>query len=93
MEDPQCFHAVLLQPYTETKAHGNNYPQPLPDLLEGEEVYTVKQILKHQHRGRGYQYNILWEGYPITEASWESETAFSTDGDTLSSYKEQHQLP
>ena len=41
------FHAVLLQPYTETKAHGNNYPQPLPDLLEGEEVYTIKWILKH----------------------------------------------
>ena len=32
------FHVVLLQPYTETEAHGNNYPQPLPDLLEGEEV-------------------------------------------------------
>ena len=82
------FHAVLLRPYTETKAHGNNYPQPLPDLLEGEEVYTVKQIFKHQHRGRGYQYYVLWEGYPITEASWELETAFSADGDTLSNYKE-----
>ena len=22
------FHAVLLQPYTETKTHGKNYPQP-----------------------------------------------------------------
>ena len=84
------FHAVLLRPYTETETHGNNY---LPDLLEGEEVYTVKQILKHQHRGRGYQYYILWEGYLITEASWESKTAFSADGDTLSNYKEQHQLP
>ena len=31
----------------ETKAHGNNYPRPLPDLLEGEEVYTVEWILKH----------------------------------------------
>ena len=41
------FHAVLLQPYMETKAHGNKYPQPLPDLLEGEEVYTIEQLLKH----------------------------------------------
>ena len=77
----------------ETEAHGNNYPQPLLDLLEGEEVHTVEWILKHQCRGRGYQYYVLWEGYPITEASWELESAFSTDGDTLSSYKEQHQLP
>ena len=44
------FHTVLLRLYTETEAHGNNYPQPLPDLLEGEEVYTVERILKHQCR-------------------------------------------
>ena len=42
------FHAVLLWPYTETEAHRNNYPQPLPDLQEGEEVYVVKRILKHR---------------------------------------------
>ena len=38
------FHAILLRPYTETEAHGNNYPRPPPDLLEGEEVYTVERI-------------------------------------------------
>ena len=86
------FHAVLLQPYTETEAHGNNYPWPLPDLLEGEEVYTVEQILKHRQRGCGYQYCVLWEGYPITEASWESELAFSAYGDMLALYKQWHQL-
>ena len=43
----------------ETETQGNNYPQPLPDLLEGEEVYMVEQILKHQRRGRGYQYYVL----------------------------------
>ena len=87
------FHAVLLRPYMENEVHGNNYPRPPPDLLEGEEVYTVERILKHRRRGRGYQYYIQWEGYPITEASWESESAFSADGDTLANYKERHQLP
>ena len=87
------FHVVLLQPYTETEAHGNNYPKPPPDLLEGEEVYTIELILKHWCRGQGYQYYILWEGYPITEASWELELAFSTDGDMLALYKQWHQLP
>ena len=85
-----AFHAILLWPYMETEAHGNNYPWPLPDLLEGEEVYMVEWILKHQRRGQGYQYYILWEGYPITEAS---ELAFSADSNTLSNYKEWHQLP
>ena len=41
------FHAILLRPYTKTEAHGNNYPRPPPDLLEGEEVYTMEQILKN----------------------------------------------
>jgi Chromo (CHRromatin Organisation MOdifier) domain len=38
-------------------------------LLEGEEVYEVETILKHQRRGRGYQYYVKWKGYPITEAT------------------------
>ena len=56
-------------------------------------MYTVEWILKHQQRGRGYQYYVLWEGYPITKALWESESAFSANGDTLALYKQQHQLP
>jgi hypothetical protein len=38
------FHATLLQPYIKNKVYGNNYPRPLPELLEGEEVYEVKTI-------------------------------------------------
>jgi hypothetical protein len=48
------FHAVLLRPYIDNKVYGNNYPRPLPELLEGEEVYEVETILRHRRRGRGY---------------------------------------
>jgi Chromo (CHRromatin Organisation MOdifier) domain len=65
------FHATLLRPYIENKVYGNNYPRPLPELLE-EEVYEVETILKHRRRGRGYQYYVKWKGYPITEATWEN---------------------
>ena len=41
------FHATLLQPYIENEIYGNNYPRPLPELLEGEEIYEVETILKH----------------------------------------------
>jgi hypothetical protein len=50
------FHAMLLWPYIKNEVCGNNYPRPLPELLEGKEVYEVETILKHQRRGRGYQY-------------------------------------
>jgi hypothetical protein len=48
------FHATLLGPYIKNKVYGNNFLRPLPELLEGEEVYEVGTILKHQRRGRGY---------------------------------------
>jgi hypothetical protein len=86
------FHAVLLRPYIENEIHGNNFPRPPPELLEGEEVYEVESILKHRRRGRKLEYNVKWKGYPISETSWESEEAFSTDGDMLTRYKQRHQL-
>jgi hypothetical protein len=41
------FHATLLRLYIKNKVYGNNYLRPLPELLEGEEVYEVETILKH----------------------------------------------
>jgi hypothetical protein len=45
------FHAVLLKPYVETEVHGENFSQPIPDILDGEEVYNMEMILKHRRRG------------------------------------------
>jgi hypothetical protein len=43
----KVFHAMLLRPYIENKVYGNNYPRPLPELPEEEELYEVETILKH----------------------------------------------
>ena len=86
------FHATLPWPYIENKIYGNNYPRPPSELLEGEEVYEVETILKHQRRGRGYQYYIKWKGYPITKATWENKSAFSNDRNMVEQYKLWHQL-
>jgi hypothetical protein len=86
------FHAALLRPYKENEIYGENFPEPPPELEEGEEVYEIETILNHRKRGRGYQYFIKWRGYPITDASWEPEQAFSNDGDMLTQYKLRHNL-
>jgi hypothetical protein len=86
------FHATLLRPYIENEVYGNNYPRPLPELLEGKEVYEVKTILKHRRRERGYQYYVKWKGYLITKATWEHASAFSTNGEMLKEYQDRHQL-
>ena len=86
------FHAALLRRYKENETYGPNYTEPSPELVEGEEVYEVETILNHRKRGRGYQYYVKWRGYPISDASWEPEHAFSDDGDTLTQYKLRHHL-
>jgi hypothetical protein len=43
------FHSSLLSPYHKTTQHGPNFPQPPPDLIEGEEEYKVEAICNHQH--------------------------------------------
>src|SRR6266478_2264126 len=67
------FHALLLNPYHETDAHGPNFTRPPPDLIEGEEEYEVEQIVAHRTFGRSkhLQYLIKWKGYPESDNSWE----------------------
>ena len=86
------FHAALLRPYKENEVYGENHTEPPPELVEGEEVYEVETILNHRRRGWGYQYFIKWRGYPISDASWELQHAFSDDGDILQQYKHRHHL-
>ena len=42
------FHVVLLKPYQENEVYGENFPTPPPEIINGEEVYQVKTILKQQ---------------------------------------------
>jgi len=86
------FHATLLQSYKENDIYGSNFPEPPTELENKEEVYEVDSIINHQKLGWGYQYYVKWKGYPISEASWEPEQAFSDDGDMLTLYKNWHQL-
>ena len=47
------FHMTLLKPYRENETYGQNFPEPPPELVEGEEVYEIETILNHRKRGRG----------------------------------------
>ena len=44
---------------------------PSPVMVEGHEEYEVEAILRHKGKGPWCLYQVLWKGFPITEASWE----------------------
>jgi hypothetical protein len=76
------FHINLLTPYRETITHGPNYQRPLPDLVDGEEEYSVEKILDSRKFGRRrrLQYLVKWEGYPDSDNMWvDKDDIFADD--------------
>jgi hypothetical protein len=66
------FHIDLLTPYRETTMHRPNFTQPTPELINGEEEYSVEKILDSWWFGRRWrlQYLVKWEGYPDSDNMW-----------------------
>jgi hypothetical protein len=76
------FHIDLLTPYKETIMHGPNFTRPAPELIDGEEEYSVEKILDSRHFGRRrrLQYLVKWEGYLDTENMWvDKDDVFADD--------------
>jgi hypothetical protein len=76
------FHIDLLTPYKETIMHGPNFTRPTPELIDGEEEYSVERILDSRHFGRRrrLQYLVKWEGYPDAENMWvDKDDVFADD--------------
>jgi hypothetical protein len=76
------FHIDLLMPYKETIMHGPNFTRPAPELIDGEEEYSVEKILDSQHFGRRQrlQYLVKWEGYLDAENMWvDKDDVFADD--------------
>ena len=86
------FYASLLIPYKENNIHSPNYPQPPPDLINGEEEYKVEWILKHQGRPKHHQYLIRWKGYAADEDLWQNEANLGNASELLQEYKRRAKL-
>jgi hypothetical protein len=62
--------------------HGPNFTRPTPELVDGEEEYSVEKILDSRHFGRRrrLQYLVKWEGYPDAENMWvDKDDVFADD--------------
>src|SRR6266850_2170542 len=72
-----AFHGSLLLPYYETKEHGRNFPEPAPDLIEGQPEWEVEEILDSRRYRCKLQYLIRWKGYSDAHNSWEPKEAIN----------------
>ena len=59
---------------------------PPPIMVDGEGEYEVEAILRHKGKGARRLYQVLWKGYPVTEASWEPESHLRNASSLLEDY-------
>ncbi len=77
------FHTGLLTPYTENTVYGENFPQPPPDLIEGEPEWEVERIIKHKGT-KNIRYQVKWKGYD--EMTWEPKDNLRNSKESISDY-------
>ena len=83
-------HASLLMTYKETVEHSPNFLWPLPNLIDGEEEYKVKVIIRHQGRPGWHTFLVWWKGYSAAEDTWEPEQNLGNAKSLIEEYKITH---
>jgi Chromo (CHRromatin Organisation MOdifier) domain len=68
------FHMLLLSLYTKIAKHGQNYPKPLPVLIDDQSEYKVEQVLGSRCTGHHckLQYLLRWKDYSAAHNSWKA---------------------
>ena len=80
------FHVDTLKRYHQSTEFAREEKPPPPIIFAGEEEYEVEAILKHKGQGARCLYQVMWKGYPITEASWEPESHLQNAPQILEEY-------
>ena len=68
--------------------------RPAPELVQGESEYEVEEIMaKREPRvARGkyvIQYLVKWKGYPLSEATWQTEEDLSNAREVITDFEAQ----
>jgi len=74
------FHAGYLSPYKEMEGHGPNFPEPPPELVEGEPEYKIEHIVNMRcfRCNKKTQYKVRWKGYTEAHDSHQKKSTFLT---------------
>ena len=87
-----AFHAAILHPYKETAIHGPNFPEPPPDLVEGQEEWEVDNVLASRRFGRNkaLQYLVKWKGFSEAHNSWEPKRNLGNAGQLVKEFHDKN---
>ena len=80
------FHVSNLKRWNRSEEFERVERPPSPIMVEGHEEYEVEAILRHKGKGARRLYQVLWKGFPITEASWEPESHLANAPQVLEEY-------
>jgi len=84
------FHASLLSPYRETTAHGPNFTQPSPDLVDGDEHYEIESIINSHFIRSTLHYLVHWLRYPSSDDQWLPASELSHAPDLITLFHTSH---
>jgi len=67
------FHVSHLEKHNANKFKGRVKPRPPPVIVNAEKEYEVEAILDSRLYRKKLQYLIKWEGYDVSENSWQTK--------------------
>ena len=89
MEIHPTFHPSLLSKSADDPLPGQGSPKPDPVSIDGEDEWTVEEIVDSRPRGKGLQYRVRWEGYH-DDLTWYPSHNFSNSQEMVDEYHRKH---
>jgi hypothetical protein len=87
------FHVNLLRPFTEDPTRFPNRRQvnrPVAELVDRQQEWIVERVLGERKMKNGHvQYLVLWEGWPVEDATWERASYLAHAQDMINDWKQQ----
>jgi hypothetical protein len=87
------FHVNLLRPFTEDPTRFPNRRQvnrPVAELVDRQKEWVVERVLGEREVKNGQmQYLVLWEGWPVEDATWEPASYLTHAQEVINDWKEQ----
>jgi len=84
------FHVSLLEPYKESTLPGRVQEPPPPIEIDGDEEFEVSEILDSRIHRRRLEYLVHWQGYDVSERTWEPASNLENAPEMIQEFHRQY---